>query len=85
MLWGEIVQVFLGDLFALALFLSLTAIAVVCAALDFALLFGGTFLLIGVAGLCGRGGDVLLDGCRFLTLAVLGYVCREVRSDRTDE
>lgn len=71
-LWGKIVEVFLGDLFPLALFLSLTAIGVACASLDFAFLFYGAFLLVGVARLC--GGNVLINGGEFLALAVLGDV-----------
>ena len=79
-LWGEVIEVFLGDLFSLALFLSLAAISVVRAALDCAFLLGGALLFVGVARLVGRGREVLLGGCGLLTLAVLGHVCGEMRA-----
>jgi len=73
LVWGEIIEVFLGDLFPLALFLGLAA---VCAALGGAFLLGGPFLLIGIARLFGREGHVLLDGGRFRTLARRGTARR---------
>jgi len=70
--WGKIHEVLLGDLLSLALFLGL-AFAVVCAALDGALLLWGAFVLVGIAGLFRRARGLVLD--RWLhALAVLGDV-----------